>query len=161
MAKKVPEMKNQGVANMDDEVLNEFNAGVKAKELSEAQLKGETKKAKRLKAKNENASKSNAMAGKPDYKAKAEKIANSKGKKTKKGNSKKKKNIFQRFWHWLKGIFSELKKVTWPTPKNVAKSTVVVVVVVIVFLLLLVFFDYILSGLLNLLLNGKWVNVFG
>ncbi len=81
-----------------------------------------------------------------------------KNKKPKKNPDKP--NIFKRMWKGLKGIFSELKKVTWPTGKNVVKSTAVVLVVVVAFFVVLFGIDYVLSGLLSLIVNGEWAFVF-
>lgn len=51
----------------------------------------------------------------------------------------------------LKEVFSELKKVTWPSFSKTMKQTGVVVVVVAFFLVLITGADYGLSALLNLL----------
>ena len=48
-----------------------------------------------------------------------------KAKKTVKKNSDK-PNIFKRMWKGIKGIFSELKKVTWTKGKEVGSNTAVV-----------------------------------
>ena len=48
----------------------------------------------------------------------------------------------------IKDVFSELKKVVWPSFGKVVKQTGVVLVVVILFLVVITAFDY---GLLNLL----------
>ena len=85
-----------------------------------------------------------------------------KGKKTpsKSEQGKKKESFFKRVGAWFRSLFSELKKVTWPTPKDVAKNTSVVVVVVVVFFVLLFAIDYVLAGLLSLLVNGSWATLF-
>ncbi|MBO4694979.1 MAG: preprotein translocase subunit SecE [Clostridia bacterium] len=85
-----------------------------------------------------------------------------KGKKTpsRAEQGKKKESFFKRLGRWFRGLFSELKKVTWPTPKDVAKNTSVVVVVVLVFFVLLFAIDYVLAGLLSLLVNGQWATLF-
>ena len=85
-----------------------------------------------------------------------------KGKKTpsKSEQGKKKESFFKRLGAWFRSLFSELKKVTWPTPKDVAKNTSVVVVVVVVFFILLFAIDYVLAGLLSLLVNGQWATLF-
>ena len=54
-------------------------------------------------------------------------------KKTQKTNSQKKQtaekpNIFKRMAKGIKGVISELKKVTWPKGKDVVKNTAVVLV---------------------------------
>ena len=70
-----------------------------------------------------------------------------------------KPNIFKRMWKGLKGIVSELKKVTWPKGKDVVKSTAVVLVVVVVFFVVLFGIDYVLSGLSNLVVGGTWTSI--
>lgn len=82
--------------------------------------------------------------------------------KAKKAAKKKsdKPNIFKRMWKGIKGTFSELKKVSWPKGKEVGNNTLVVLVVVIIFFVVLFAIDYVLSGLLGLLTNGKWTTLF-
>ena len=60
----------------------------------------------------------------------------------------KKPNIFVRFGRKMKEVFSELKKVTWPTFPKVIKNTGVVLAVVLVFLLVITGID---AGLLALM----------
>ena len=43
----------------------------------------------------------------------------------------KKPGVFKRIWAFIKGMRSELKKVTWPSFRQVVNNTVVVLVVVI------------------------------
>ena len=70
-------------------------------------------------------------------------------KPTKKSKSKEKKpNIFKRLGRKIKEIFSELKKVSWPTVGKVIKQTGVVLAVVVIFLIVITAFDF---GLLHLL----------
>ncbi len=71
-----------------------------------------------------------------------------KQKETKKVKKNKKPNIFKRFGMKMKDVFSELKKVSWPTFPKVVKQTGIVLAVVLVFLVVITAFDY---GLLNLL----------
>ena len=80
----------------------------------------------------------------PDY-AKKQKDA----KKAKQKN--KKPNIFKRIGAKCKDIFSELKKVSWPTFPKVVKQTGIVLAVVVVFLVVITAFDYGLTALLNLI----------
>lgn len=47
--------------------------------------------------------------------------------------AKKKPNVFKRFASFCKETKSELKKVVWPTPKQVLNNTLVVIVVMLVF----------------------------
>ena len=73
-------------------------------------------------------------------------------KKVKKSNKgTKKPNIFKRFGAKCKDIFSELKKVSWPTFPKVVKQTGVVIAVVVAFLVVITAFDYGLTQLLGLL----------
>ena len=67
----------------------------------------------------------------------------------------KKPNIFVRFGRKCKEVFSELKKVSWPTFGKVVKQTGVVIAVVLVFLVVIALFDLGLSGLLTLLTGTK------
>ena len=67
-------------------------------------------------------------------------------KKTKKKNDKP--NFFKRIGMKTKDVFSELKKVSWPTFSKVVKKTGIVLVVVLIFLIVITAFDY---GLLQLL----------
>ena len=85
--------------------------------------------------------------------------ADKKVKKTAKSAKSDKPNIFKRMWKGIKGVISELKKVTWPKGKDVAKSTAVVLVVVVVFFVVLFVIDYALSGLSSLVVSGDWVHI--
>ena len=64
-------------------------------------------------------------------------------------------NFFVRLGRWFKekfsGMASELKKVTWPTFKEVVKKTGIVLAVVIIFALILLLIDYLLGLLFGLL----------
>lgn len=68
-------------------------------------------------------------------------------------NKDKKPNIFKRFGRKTKEVFSELKKVSWPSVGKVIKQTGVVIAVVIIFLVLVTGVDYGLSRLLTLLVG--------
>jgi preprotein translocase subunit SecE len=57
----------------------------------------------------------------------------------------KKPGFFARFGRWIKSIFLELKKVTWPKMNNVVKQTLVVLGVTAAFLILLIGVDYLLG----------------
>ena len=70
-------------------------------------------------------------------------------KKEKKKN--KKPNIFKRFGAKCKDVFSELKKVSWPTFVQVVKQTGIVLAVVLVFMVVIIAFDMGLSSLLGLI----------
>ena len=81
----------------------------------------------------------------------------------KSANTKKssdKPNIFKRMGKGIKGIVSELKKVTWPKGKEVGKNTAVVLTVVVLFFVILFALDYVLGGLVGLVTDGKWATIF-
>lgn len=70
-------------------------------------------------------------------------------KKTKKKNGKP--GFFKRIGLKFKDVFSELKKVSWPSFSKVVKKTGVVLVVVLSFLVVITAFDSGLTALLNLI----------
>ncbi|MCM1306551.1 MAG: preprotein translocase subunit SecE [Bacteroides sp.] len=82
-----------------------------------------------------------------------------KAKKTVKKNADK-PNPFKRMAKGIKGIFSELKKVSWLSGKDVVKNTLVVLVVVVLFFVALFIIDYVFQGLLGLITNGHWKTIF-
>lgn len=77
---------------------------------------------------------------------------NSKPEKKAKPASKK-PNIFKRFGRKCKEVFSELKKVSWPSFGKVVKHTGIVLAVVLIFLIVFTLIDFGLSTLLNLLIK--------
>lgn len=58
---------------------------------------------------------------------------------------KKKPSIFARIGKWFRELRSELKKVTWPTRKQIINNTSVALVVMVVSAIVLWGFDYIAS----------------
>ena len=66
-------------------------------------------------------------------------------------NPNKKPNIFKRFGRKCKEVFSELKKVSWPSFGKVVKHTGIVLAVVLIFLVVFALIDFGLSTLLELL----------
>lgn len=62
----------------------------------------------------------------------------------------KKPNRFQRWWRETLG---ELRKVTWPTPREAIRMTYIVLIVMIGTGLVLGFFDYIFSRLIGYLVS--------
>ena len=66
----------------------------------------------------------------------------------------KKPNIFVRMGRKLKEVFSELKRVTWPTFPKVVKATCVVLVVVLIFTVVATAINQGLQQLLSLLTNA-------
>lgn len=91
---------------------------------------------------------------------KADSAEPKKQKKAVKKTPDKKPNIFKRMWKGIKGIFSELKKVSWPKGKTVGSNTAVVLVVVVLFFVVLFIIDYVLAGLLGLITSGEWKTIF-
>ena len=63
----------------------------------------------------------------------------------------KKPNIFVRMGRKIKEVFSELKKVTWPSFGKVVKATGVVIAAVVAFLIVFTAINYGLNTLLGLL----------
>ena len=78
-------------------------------------------------------------------------LANVEATKKEKKKANKKPNIFVRFGRKMKDIFSELKKVSWPSFSKVVKQTGVVIVVVLAFLVVISAFDFALYELLKLI----------
>ncbi len=66
-------------------------------------------------------------------------------------NETKKPNIFVRAGRKLKEVFSELKRVSWPSFGKVVKATCVVLVVVLIFLIVATGINQGLQALLNLI----------
>ena len=63
----------------------------------------------------------------------------------------KKPNIFVRMGRKIKEVFSELKRVTWPTFGKVMKATGTVILIVVLFLIVITAVNYGLSELLQLI----------
>lgn len=59
-----------------------------------------------------------------------------------------------RVYHLANEVTSELKKVTWPTAKEVRAATVVVVVMAVTSAVILFLFDLVWSGLTDLVYGG-------
>jgi len=64
-----------------------------------------------------------------------------------------KKKFFARLADWFRGMKSELKKVVWPSAKQVANNGLVVLGVMIIAAILVGGFDYVASALVELLTN--------
>ena len=79
-------------------------------------------------------------------------------KKVKKKSGKP--GFFKRIGSKIKDVFSELKKVSWPTFGKVVKQTGVVLVVVLIFLIIITAFDTGLTELVRLF-NGNFGNIGG
>ena len=65
----------------------------------------------------------------------------------------KKPGFFARMGKKMKEVFSELKRVTWPTFPKVVKSTCVVLVVVLIFTVVVTGINQGLQALLELITN--------
>lgn len=74
---------------------------------------------------------------------------------SKKANSKKSKkdNAFQKLIKYLIACKGELKKITWPSPKQTTKNFGIVLVVIIVMGLFIFGLDYGLTALLGLVME--------
>lgn len=59
-----------------------------------------------------------------------------------------KRNSMQKYF---RGVISELKKVTWPTRKELTNSTAVVVVTIVIFAVVIGIIDFGLGSLLELI----------
>ena len=71
-----------------------------------------------------------------------------------KTNAKKKKpNVFQRLWKCLIACKGELKKITWPTPRQTTKNFLIVLVVIIIMGLFIFALDRGLFALLGLVMG--------
>ncbi len=67
---------------------------------------------------------------------KENKPAKKDSKKPAKKNDKKKVNIFKRIGKFFKDVVSELKKVTWPSRKNLISYTIAVLIFVAIMMLI-------------------------
>ena len=85
-----------------------------------------------------------------DFMSPADSKSNATKKEVKKTKSKKGPGIFKRMGMKIKDVFSELKKVSWPSFAKVIKQTGVVLAVVLVFLVVIMLFDWGLMELLKL-----------
>ena len=65
----------------------------------------------------------------------------------------KKENFFKRMGKKFKEVFSELKKVSWPSFNKIVKQTAVVLGVVLLFMIVITLMDLGLGALLQLLTN--------
>ncbi len=59
--------------------------------------------------------------------------------------AKKQNGVFSRLGRWIKSIFIELKKVSWPKMNTVLKQLLVVLGVTVAFLILLIGVDSLLG----------------
>ena len=82
---------------------------------------------------------------------KEEKALNSKVDNKNSSTKNKKDNIFKRIGKKFKEVFSELKKVQWPSFGKACKQTGTVLVVVAVFMLAVLGIDSLVTLILNLI----------
>ena len=76
-----------------------------------------------------------------------------KAKKDKKADKKAKPSLFARVGKWLKDMKSELKKVIWPTGKQLTNNTLVSVVMMVASAIVLWGFDWLANALVKALLT--------
>ena len=95
----------------------------------------------------------NATGG--DFLAQSEVKSNATKKETKKVKAKKGPGFFKRIGLKIRDVFSELKKVSWPSFAKVIKQTGIVLAVVLVFLVVIMLFDWGLMELLRLVSPDK------
>ncbi|HOW85124.1 MAG TPA: preprotein translocase subunit SecE [Candidatus Aminicenantes bacterium] len=60
---------------------------------------------------------------------------------------------YRRLWNFLKDVWAELKRVTWPSKNEVINTTIVVIAATIFFGFFLFFMDVIFAWLLNQVKN--------
>ena len=72
--------------------------------------------------------------------------------------AQKKKNVFARAWggicRYFRELKSELKKVVWPTPKQVLKNTLIVLACVLVVGVIVWLFDYVAASGISALIDA-------
>ena len=78
-------------------------------------------------------------------------VAQTKGNAVKRTNDKPK--FTARVKKWFREMKSELKKVIWPTPKQIGKNTLVALVVMALSAVLLGGFDWLASAAVNALIT--------
>jgi preprotein translocase subunit SecE len=61
--------------------------------------------------------------------------------------------MFEKLTGFIREAIAELKRVTWPTRKEIGGSTLVVVIVVGIIMLFIGFFDFFLSILVKLIVR--------
>ena len=72
----------------------------------------------------------------------------------KKSTGNEKKSVKERFVQWLRDLRSELKKVVWPTPKQVIKNALVVLACVVVVGVFIWLFDFVAQFGINSLIGA-------
>lgn len=64
----------------------------------------------------------------------------------------KKKSLFSSTGKFFKEVKSELKKVTWPTRKQIFKNTLIVLIFLAIMTIIITSFDYLFTQLLGIIL---------
>ncbi len=72
----------------------------------------------------------------------------------------KKLNVFQRMFKFFKETKSELKKVTWPTFKQIVNNSLVVIASIILVCIFLAIIDTIFSGVVTGIITGDFIGAF-
>lgn len=67
--------------------------------------------------------------------------------------AQEKKKVTERIASWFRGMKSELKKVVWPTRKQVINNSFVVLAALVASGIVVWAFDWLASSLINLLIN--------
>ena len=98
---------------------------------------------------------SNAPLKDADLSSKSVPSQKTKGDKGQKNKKDKKPSLGARMRRAFKEMFSELKKVNWPTAKKTAASFGIVIVVVLFFLIIISAFDYGIMQLIRLLMDAS------
>lgn len=68
-----------------------------------------------------------------------------------KKSDKKKPNMFKRIWNYFKESKSELKKVVWPSPKQLVNNTLIVLGVMVVSAIFVGIIDAIVVKIMELI----------
>ena len=85
----------------------------------------------------------------------SEEIKNAETKSVKKSSKpvEKKPNVFKRFFAFCKETKSEVKKVVWPTPKQVLNNTLVVIVIMLLFAIFVGAVDALFKLIISFVIN--------
>ncbi len=98
--------------------------------------------------------KDTAQAGAPaPQPEKAETEKSEKKDKSSKKDKNKKPGLFQRLNRWLREMRSELKKVSWPSAKDVLKNVAIVIVCVLIVGVVIGVFDALVHRIVEALLG--------
>ena len=68
-------------------------------------------------------------------------------------SSKKKKGFFSGISKFFRDVFSEVKKITWPSRKQVVNNTIIVIIAIIIIGAVIAGFDAVLGWIVNHLFN--------